>query len=241
MSHSWFEHYPAGVPHEIDYHQYSSLVDLLDGSLKQYATRTAYVGFGKETTFAEVDSTSKIVAAWLQSKGLKKGDRVAIMMPNIVQYPIVLAGVLRAGLVVVNVNPLYTPRELEHQLKDSGAKAIFTLANPRSLIKRLRGTMVRPEVLTSFCSFLSSRRFINNFRSALGLWLKWEACEYSSTCILITKSSPLSLNSQKLCVMAAFPSRMDFISVPTNTIPATYVSKNSYSNLAFLFLMLMFF
>jgi len=129
MSHAWFEHYPAGVPHEIDYHQYSSLVDLLDDSLKKYAARTAYVGFGKETTFAEVDSTSKLVAAWLQSKGLKKGDRIAIMMPNIVQYPIVLAGVLRAGMVVVNVNPLYTPRELQHQLKDSGAKAIFILEN----------------------------------------------------------------------------------------------------------------
>ncbi|MFK7964550.1 MAG: long-chain-fatty-acid--CoA ligase [Burkholderiaceae bacterium] len=129
MAHAWFEHYPAGVPHEIDYDQYSSLVELLDVSLKQYANRTAYVGFGKETSFAEVDSTSKLVAAWLQAKGLKKGDRVAIMMPNIVQYPIVLAGVLRAGMVVVNVNPLYTPRELEHQLKDSGAKAIFILEN----------------------------------------------------------------------------------------------------------------
>ena len=129
MEHAWFNHYPEGVPHQIDYAQYNSLVDLLDDSFKQYASRNAYVGFGKATTFAEVDSTSHLIAAWLQDKGLRKGDRVAIMMPNIVQYPIVLAGVLRAGLVVVNVNPLYTPRELEHQLKDSGAKAIFILEN----------------------------------------------------------------------------------------------------------------
>ncbi len=129
MEHAWFKHYPEGVPHQIDYTQYGSLVDLLDDSFKQHAGRNAYVGFGKATTFAEVDSTSHLVAAWLQSKGLKKGDRVAIMMPNIIQYPIVLAGVLRAGLVVVNVNPLYTARELEHQLKDSGARAIFILEN----------------------------------------------------------------------------------------------------------------
>ncbi len=129
MEQAWFKHYPEGVPHEIDYHQYSSLVDLLEESFKKFSTRDAYVGFGKSTTFAEVDSASQMVAAWLESKGLNKGDRVAIMMPNIVQYPIVLAAVLRAGLVVVNVNPLYTPRELEHQLKDSGARAIFILEN----------------------------------------------------------------------------------------------------------------
>ncbi len=137
MEHAWFQHYPEGVPHQIDYTQYSSLVDLLDASFKQYAGRDAYVGFGKATTFAEVDSTSHLIAAWLQSKGLQKGDRVAIMLPNIVQYPIVLAGVLRAGLVVVNVNPLYTPRELEHQLKDSGAKAIFILENFASTLQQV--------------------------------------------------------------------------------------------------------
>lgn len=129
MEHAWFKHYPEGVPHEIDYSQYSSLVDLLDDSFKRYASRDAYVGLGKATSFAEVDSASLLVAAWLQSKGLNKGDRIALMMPNIIQYPIVLAGVLRAGLVVVNVNPLYTPRELEHQLKDSGARAIVILEN----------------------------------------------------------------------------------------------------------------
>ncbi len=129
MQHAWFEQYPPGVPQQVDMGEYSSLVALLNDAFRKYATRKAYVGFGKATTFAEVDSTSHMVAAWLQSRGLVKGDRVAIMMPNIVQYPIVLAGVLRAGMVVVNVNPLYTPRELEHQLKDSGAKAIFILEN----------------------------------------------------------------------------------------------------------------
>lgn len=129
MEHPWFDHYPDGVPRTISLGSYTSLVSLLNEGFRQYASRTAYVGLGKQTTFAEVDSTARIVSAWLMSRGLKKGDRVALMMPNIVQYPIILAAVLRAGLVVVNVNPLYTPRELEHQLKDSGAKAIFILEN----------------------------------------------------------------------------------------------------------------
>ncbi len=137
MKHAWFEHYPAGVPQEVDLAEYKSLVELIDDSFNRYGTRNAYVGLGKSTTFAEIDSTSKIVAAWLQSRGLVRGDRVAIMMPNIVQYPIVLAGVLRAGLVVVNVNPLYTARELEHQLKDSGAKAIFILENFAHILQRV--------------------------------------------------------------------------------------------------------
>ena len=125
----WLKSYPAGVPAEIDYTQYNSLAQLLDEACKKYAARQAFVGLGQSMTYAQVDSESKCVAAWLQSKGLQKGDRVAIMMPNVLQYPVVLAGILRAGMVVVNVNPLYTPRELEHQLKDSGAKAIFILEN----------------------------------------------------------------------------------------------------------------
>ncbi|MEZ5739585.1 MAG: long-chain-fatty-acid--CoA ligase [Burkholderiaceae bacterium] len=129
MTHPWFDHYPKGVPHEIDLSEYSSLVALLEKAFKDHASRTAYVGMGKSTTYAELDSTSKIVAAWLQGRGLQPGDRIAIMMPNVVQYPMVMAGILRAGMVVVNVNPLYTARELEHQLKDSGAKAIFILEN----------------------------------------------------------------------------------------------------------------
>ena len=129
MDRFWLKSYPKGVPADIDWKQYSSLVQLIDEAFSKYRTRKAYVSMGREMTFGDVDEMSKAFAAWLQSKGMQKGDRVAVMMPNVLQYPVAIAGILRAGLVVVNVNPLYTPRELEHQLKDSGAKAIIILEN----------------------------------------------------------------------------------------------------------------
>ncbi|MDQ2736233.1 MAG: long-chain-fatty-acid--CoA ligase [Pseudomonadota bacterium] len=129
MEKIWLKQYPAGVPAEIDVNQYPSLVALLDESFRRYADRVAYKFMGKAITFRQVDDASRAFAAWLQAQGLAKGDRVAIMMPNVPQYPVAVAGILRAGLVVVNVNPLYTPRELEHQLKDSGATAIVILEN----------------------------------------------------------------------------------------------------------------
>ncbi len=129
MERFWLKHYPAGVPADIDAGQYASLVQLLDEAFAKYRTRNAYVGFGKSITYGDIAQQSKALAAWLQSRGLAKGDRVAIMMPNLLQYPIALAAVLRAGMVVVNVNPLYTARELEHQLRDSGAKAIVIVEN----------------------------------------------------------------------------------------------------------------
>jgi len=125
----WLKQYPPGVPADIDYHQYKSLVQLLDEAFKKYSSLPAYMCMGATLSYRQLDDESAAVGAWLQSKGLGKGKRVAIMMPNILQYPVVLAGVLRAGCTVVNVNPLYTPRELEHQLKDSGADAIFILEN----------------------------------------------------------------------------------------------------------------
>jgi long-chain acyl-CoA synthetase len=129
MERFWLKHYPAGVPHDIDHHRYESVVQLLEEAFAKYRQRKAYVGMGKALSFGDVDRMSRALGAWLQSRGLNKGDRVAIMMPNLLQYPVALAAVLRAGLVVVNTNPLYTPRELEHQLKDSGAKAIIILEN----------------------------------------------------------------------------------------------------------------
>jgi len=129
MNRFWLKNYPREVPADVDWTQYSSLVELLDEAFARYRDRNAYVCFGKTITFGEIDAMSKRFAAWLQSKGLVKGDRVAIMLPNLLQYPIALAGILRAGLTVVNVNPLYTPRELEHQLADSGARAIVLLEN----------------------------------------------------------------------------------------------------------------
>lgn len=125
----WLASYPEGVPAEIGPLPFESIGQLLEDACSKFADRPAYSCMGKSMTYARMKDRSDIVAAWLQAKGLEKGDRVAIMMPNILQYPVVMMGVLRAGCTVVNVNPLYTPRELEHQLKDSGAKAIFILEN----------------------------------------------------------------------------------------------------------------
>jgi long-chain acyl-CoA synthetase len=129
MEKIWLPQYPAGVPADIDPAQYRSLVALIEESLRANADRVAYNFMGRDVTYAETDKASRRFAAYLQGLGLVKGDRVAIMMPNMPQYPVAVAGILRAGCVVVNVNPLYTPRELEHQLKDSGAKVIVIIEN----------------------------------------------------------------------------------------------------------------
>jgi long-chain acyl-CoA synthetase len=129
MEKIWLKHYPAGVPAEVKTDLYPSLVALLEESFRKYRDLPAYKFMGRSISFRLVDDLSRAFAAWLQAQGLARGDRVAIMMPNVPQYPVTVAAVLRAGYVVVNVNPLYTPRELEHQLKDSGAKAIVILEN----------------------------------------------------------------------------------------------------------------
>jgi long-chain acyl-CoA synthetase len=133
----WLKHYPAEVPREVNTSLYPSLVDLLDTGFKKNADKPAYLMMGKSISFAQVDEASRAFAAYLQSLGLEKGDRVALMMPNLFQYPVAVAAVLRAGYVVVNVNPLYTPRELEHQLKDSGAKAIVIIENFASVLQQV--------------------------------------------------------------------------------------------------------
>ena len=127
---TWLKEYPAGVPAEIDADRYGSIPDLVASVLSKYADKPAYHNFGYSMSYAELDRHSRDFAAFLQSlPGMKKGERVAIMSPNLLQYPVALIGILRAGMTVVNVNPLYTPRELEHQLKDSGAKAIVIVEN----------------------------------------------------------------------------------------------------------------
>ncbi|MBP6396053.1 MAG: long-chain-fatty-acid--CoA ligase [Giesbergeria sp.] len=144
----WLAAYPQGVPADVDTTQYTSLVALMDEAFRQYSARDAYSFMGKDVTFGETDALSRAMAAYLQGLGLSKGDRVAIMMPNMPQYPVTVAAVLRAGLVVVNVNPLYTPRELEHQLKDSGAKAIVIVENFASTLQQcLVNTHVKHIVL----------------------------------------------------------------------------------------------
>ena len=129
MDRPWIANYPPGVPADVDTTRYLSLNQLFDESFAKYADKPAYVCMGRTMTYGEWNRLSNALAAWLQSRGLKHGDRVAIMMPNLLQYPVAVAAVLRAGLIAVNVNPLYTPRELEHQLKDSGASAIIVLEN----------------------------------------------------------------------------------------------------------------
>ena len=144
----WLSSYPSGVPADIDVAQYTSLAALMEDSFKQYASQTAYSFMGKDISYAQTDSLSQAFAAYLQSLGLSKGDRVAIMMPNVPQYPVAVAGILRAGFVVVNVNPLYTPRELQHQLKDSGAKVIVIIENfATTLEKCIAATPVKHVVL----------------------------------------------------------------------------------------------
>ncbi|ARV19797.1 Long-chain-fatty-acid--CoA ligase [Curvibacter sp. AEP1-3] len=146
----WLGSYPQGVPADIDPAKYSSLVALLEESFRKYESRVAYNFMGKDLSFGQTDSLSLAVAAYLQGLGLVKGDRVAIMMPNVPQYPIAVAAILRAGFVVVNVNPLYTARELEHQLKDSGSKAIIIIENfAHTLEKCIAATPVKHVVLCS--------------------------------------------------------------------------------------------
>ncbi|WP_289296801.1 long-chain-fatty-acid--CoA ligase [uncultured Reyranella sp.] len=129
MDRFWLKNYPPGVPSDIDPTAYASVVTLFEESFSKYRDRKAYVCMDKALTFGEIDSLSQALGAWLQGRGLKRGARVAIMMPNVLQYPVAVAAVLRAGFIAVNVNPLYTARELEHQLKDSGAEAIVILEN----------------------------------------------------------------------------------------------------------------
>ncbi len=152
----WLGSYPEGVTADIDASQYPSLVDLMADSFVKYANRTAYSFMGQDISYAQTDVKSQALAAYFQSLDLEKGDRVAIMMPNVPQYPVAVAAILRAGLVVVNVNPLYTPRELEHQLKDSGAKAIVIIENfAVTLQKCIAETQIEHVVVCAMGDMLS--------------------------------------------------------------------------------------
>jgi len=130
LDRNWLNQYPPGVPADIDPDAYPSLKEAIEAAFTTFRQVPAFTNMGATLTYAQLDELSRAFGAWLQRKsGLVRGDRVALMMPNILQYPIALFGALRAGMVVVNTNPLYTPRELEHQLKDSGAKAIVIVEN----------------------------------------------------------------------------------------------------------------
>jgi long-chain acyl-CoA synthetase len=155
MERFWLNQYPAGVPADVDVTRYRSLPELMDESFRDYAERDAFVSMDHALTYAEVDRLSAAFGAWLQGQGLARGARVAIMLPNILQYPVALAGALRAGYVVVNVNPLYTPRELEHQLRDSGAEAIVILENFAVTLQQvISRTAIRHVVVASIGDLL---------------------------------------------------------------------------------------
>ena len=157
MDKIWLNSYPPGVPGDVDVSGYESLAALFEESYKKHANDKAYVCMDKAITFGDIDRMSRLFAAWLQAKGLKQGDRVAIMLPNVLQYPVALAAVIRAGFIAVNVNPLYTPRELEHQLKDSGALAIVVLENFASVLQQaLPKTQVKHVVVASMGDMLGA-------------------------------------------------------------------------------------
>ncbi|MEG0233001.1 MAG: long-chain-fatty-acid--CoA ligase FadD [Hafnia sp.] len=160
MEKVWLKRYPADVPAEIDPDQYTSLVEMFEQSVARFADQPAFINMGQVMTFRKLEERSRAFAAYLQNElGLKKGDRVALMMPNLLQYPIALFGVLRAGMVVVNVNPLYTPRELEHQLNDSGASAIVIVSNfAHTLEKVVFNTQVKHVILTRMGDQLSAAK-----------------------------------------------------------------------------------
>ncbi len=157
MEKIWLKSYPPGIPAEIDIDHIPSLVALFEDACRKFADKVAYISMGKEMTYRELDAESQAFAGWLQAKGLKKGDRVALMMPNLLQYPVALFGTLRAGCVVVNCNPLYTPRELEHQLKDSGAAAIVIVENFAHTLEQIIGhTAVKQVIVTPMGEMLGA-------------------------------------------------------------------------------------
>lgn len=156
MEKIWLKSYPPGVPAEIDPDGVPSVVAVMEEACRRYGDKVAFICMGREMTYSELESRSRAFAAWLQSRGLEPGARVALMMPNVLQYPVALFGVLRAGCVVVNCNPLYTPRELEYQLQDSGAEAVVVLENfAHTLQQVVAATRVRHVVVTSLGEMLA--------------------------------------------------------------------------------------
>ncbi len=149
VTYPWLASYPEGVPAEIDLGDYTSILDIFSESVARFGGQTAYMNFGKELSYAELDRLTDHFAAWLQGQGLEKGDRIALMMPNILQYPVALFGAMKAGLVIVNTNPMYTARELKHQLEDSGARAIVIVENFAHVMESVRGEVGVEQIITT--------------------------------------------------------------------------------------------
>ena len=145
----WLKHYPKGIPAELNPEAYPSLLELMEEGFEKFSDQPAYYFMGKDLSYAQIEKKSRDFAAYLQGIGLKKGDKIAIQMPNCSQYPVALYGALRAGLTVVNTNPLYTPREMKHQFVDSGAKAIVIVANfAFNLEKVILETQIKHVIVT---------------------------------------------------------------------------------------------
>ena len=197
MEKVWLASYPEGVPELIPDPPYSSLTDMMNASMKKYASRKAYTNMGSSITFGELDELSNRFAHYLLYElNLKKGDRVAIMLPNVNQYPIALCGILKAGLVVVNVNPLYTPRELKHQLSDSRAKTIIILENFANVLSEvIHETSIEKVILTKMGDMLSfPKNHIVNFvvKHIKKLVPPYEFSDSSSQPFLIFKVTGIS-------------------------------------------------
>ena len=164
MDKIWLKHYPPGIPTEVDYGQYRSIGGLFESNTERYRRRPAYTNMGRTISFGELERLSRDFGAWLQGRGLAKGARVAVMMPNCLQYPVCVFGILRAGYVVVNVNPLYTPRELLHQLEDSGAEAIVVLENFAHVLQQVVArTRVKHVVIAALGDLLGPKGLLVNF------------------------------------------------------------------------------
>jgi len=208
----WFSSYPEGVPHEIKTDEYPSVVEMIEETCRKYADKVAYENMGAQLTFAEVDRLSRNFAAYLQKDlGLKKGERIAIQMPNCLQFPIAFFGALRAGLIVVNTNPLYTSREMEHQFKDSGASAIVIVANFASNLEKIIGnTQIRHVIITELGDMLGGlKRPLVNFvvrnikkmvprTAALSLTSAPKSVTYFPVSTRVPQASPLLLSRTML-------------------------------------------
>ncbi len=164
MEKPWLQHYPADIPVNIDPSQYNRVIDMVEDSFQKFSDQPAFIFMGKTMTFKELDEKSMAFGAYLLSRGLEPGDRVALMMPNLLQYPIAMFGVLRAGLILVNTNPLYTPREMKHQFADSGVKAILIAENFAANLQQVIGeTQIKTVLITSIGEMLGLRGQIVNF------------------------------------------------------------------------------
>lgn len=177
----WLAYYPASVPAELPPLDHESLPELFDENCVTYASRKAFTSMGRSMTFQELGEQATKIAAWLQAEGFSKGDRIAVMMPNVLQNPVIVFGILKAGMIVVNVNPLYTPRELAHQLKDSGAVAIFVLENFAHTVQAVMDKVsLRRVVVTSMGDMLGLKGHLVNFivRKVKKLVLSLVDCQF---------------------------------------------------------------